>query len=199
MGGSGSGAPRDAHGAAKGLAYGVVGSPIQIVGMTGLTVSGHVDNNDTGISGQDRRVIQAPLGICAGLRAFHPDVGAGYQVEEQLPTLGCSEIQGGIEGVAPVLGPQRANRETVHIFNGNTRPRVTSPMPGRSIRITSAPISAALAAEMCWATMVPVERMRTPCSGPNCSGSRDSALGSIVVTPLLLYESCLMAAVNSWA
>src|SRR5712692_7333010 len=49
----------------------------------------------------------------------------------------------------------------------------TSPAPGRSTWITSAPISAHIAAAKGWAISVPVETTRTPWSGPNGSGTRD--------------------------
>ena len=52
-------------------------------------------------------------------------------------------------------------------------------MPGRSIWITSAPISAASSAANGCATSVPVERIRTPWSGPKGSGIRDF--------PVILY------------
>src|SRR6266852_2672449 len=55
----------------------------------------------------------------------------------------------------------------------------TSPAPGRSTWITSAPISAHIAAANGWAINVPVETTRTPWSGPNGSGTRDFAAISI--------------------
>ena len=60
---------------------------------------------------------------------------------------------------------------------GNSRLRHTaSPGPVRSIWITSAPISAAMAAAKGWAIMVPVDRIRTPCRGPNCRGNSGGGL-----------------------
>ena len=62
---------------------------------------------------------------------------------------------------------------------GNSATRQSSPLPGRSIWITSAPISAAIAAAKGSATMVPVESMRTPWSGPNRSVTNVGSDGSI--------------------
>ena len=51
----------------------------------------------------------------------------------------------------------------------NSTLRQTSPSLGRSMWITSAPISAAIPAAKGWAIIVPLEMIRTPCRGPNCS------------------------------
>src|SRR5712692_2380171 len=72
-----------------------------------------------------------------------------------------------IQLVATPGPPSRAGRWTP------SKRHPTSPAPGRSTWITSAPISAHIAAAKGWAISVPVETTRTPCSGPNGSGTRD--------------------------
>src|SRR5579875_490735 len=52
----------------------------------------------------------------------------------------------------------------------------TSPVPGRSTWITSAPISAANSAAKGWAISVPEDTMRTPWSGPKGCGTKLASL-----------------------
>ena len=70
-------------------------------------------------------------------------------------------------------GSRWSRPPTCRLWSSSLMPIVrqpTSPIPGRSIWITSAPISAASSAANGCAINVPVETILTPCSGPNFSG-----------------------------
>ena len=73
----------------------------------------------------------------------------------------------------------------------------TSPIPGRSIWITSAPISAASSAANGCAIRVPVETIFTPCSGPNSSVTRFSMLMVPAMMPVFVRTWAIRGAQRS--
>ncbi len=99
----GIGKPGLVHEAAEGLADHVVGGPAQVVGMPALPVPRHVRDHEAGVGGQHDVVGEAPLGERAGFRALHPDVAGADKAQEQLGALRGAQVEGDVEGVAPLL------------------------------------------------------------------------------------------------
>src|SRR5579871_1686420 len=93
------------HDAAEGLAHDVVRGAADVVGMPVLAVRADVRDHQFGVDLPHRRIVEAPSGISARLRAFHPDVGALDQAQEDVAPARPAEVERYAEDVAPLLHP----------------------------------------------------------------------------------------------